>query len=291
MMYTAKRTTRFLLALLLALASAGWTSAQAETPYYQSADFNVPILAGWQNQSADGAAQFSLPSASATIRTTLAAGTDAQSAAAADLTGWLGLTKLDASVYSGKVNLADGTWHVLAHDIDAERSASQLARQAGDRFIVITFLESEPASRTWMLAVAQADETLETPEPEMDGALQQLTQLRLDDLEATGTSALPGGDWLVFQSETAQAAGSLFGNDSYIALQEGALGDLTALADAWRGTLLGFFITPDNSLYLGLGLAVSLLILAALMGSFVWRARALQKDLAMIEQLESADAN
>lgn len=288
-MRRAKRTTTFLLSLLLALAS--WTSAQGEMPYYQSSDFNVPILAGWQNQSADGVAQFSFPAASATIRATMAAGVDAQSAAAADLAGWLGLAKLAAPVYSGKVNLADGTWHVLAHDIDAERSASQLARQASDRFIVITFLESDPTSRTWMLAIAQADEMLDTPEPEMDSALQQLTQLRLDDLEAARAFELPGGDWLVFQNEMAQAAGSIFGNDSYIALREGPPGDLAALADAWRSTLLGFFITPDNSLYLWLGIAVSLLILAALAGSFVWRARALRKDLAMIEQLENADSN
>lgn len=278
-----------LLALLLALA--GWTSAQAETAYFQSADFNVPILVGWQNQSADGAAQFHNPTASATIRTATAAGADAQSAAAADLAGWLGLAEIPAPVYSGKVNLADGTWQALAFDIDAERSASQMARQAGHRFIVITFLESEPASRTLMLAIAQADEQLDTPEPELDSALRQLTQLRLDDLEAAGAFELPGGDWQVFQNNTALAAGSIFGNDSYIALQEGRPGDLTALADAWQRTLLGFFITPDNSLYLWLGIAVSLLILAALTGSFVWRARALQKDLALIEQLENADAN
>ena len=290
MMRRAKRTTTILLALL-ALALAGWTSAQAEMPYFQSADFNVPILVGWQNQSVAGVAQFHQPSAAATIRVTMTAGADAQAAAAADLAGWLGLANLAAPVYSGKVNLADGTWQVRAYDIDAERSASQLARQAGDRFIVITFLESEVTSRTLMLAIAQADEMLDTAEPELDSALQQLTQLRLDDLEAAGAFELPGGDWLVFQNETAQVAGSLFGNDSYIALREGPPGDLASLADAWRNMLLGFFITPDNSLYLGLGLAVSLLILAALLGSFAWRARTLQKDLAMIEQLGNADAN
>ena len=287
-MRCAKRNTILLLALLLTFAA--WTSAQDEAPYYQSADFNVPIIAGWQNQSANEAAQFHKPAASATIRAAMATGADAEAAAAADLASWLGLAELTAPVYRGKVNLADGTWHVLARDIDAQRSVSQVARQAGDRFIVISFLESDPSSRIVMLAIAQADETLETAEPEMDSALEQLTGLRLDNLTAAQARALPGGEWLVYQSETALVAGSLFGNDSYIALQEGTAGDLAALADAWRGTLLGFFITPDNSPYLWLGITVSLLILAALAGSFAWRARALQKDLAMIEQLEKADA-
>ncbi len=279
------RRAKWLAALLLALIGGSWAVAQDEVAYYQSAAFNVPILAGWQDQSAEGAAQFHWPAAQATIRTAMASASDAQAGAEADLTSWLG-TNPGVPVYSGKVNLADGTWRVLAYDIDESTTASVMARRAGERVIVISFLESEPTSRTWMLVIAQADEMLDTPEPEMDGALGQLTQLRLDDLEAAGTSALPGGDWLVFQSGTAQAAGSIFGNDSYIALQEGALGDLTALADAWQSTLLGFFITPDNSLYLGLGLAISLLILAALAGSFLWRGRNLRKDLALIEQLQ-----
>ena len=294
-MRNLKQMTTLLLALLLALATAGWASAQAEMPYFQSADFNVPILLGWENQSAPGIAQFSQPAGRATIRTTLAAGTDAPAAAAADLAGWLGLTALAAPAYSGKVNLADGTWHVLAQEIDAERSASQLVRAAGDRFIVISFLESEPAARTWMLAIAQADETLHTPEAEIDSALQNMAQTRLSDLAALGTITLPAGDWLVFQSETTQAAGSSFGNDSFIALQTALPGELMptdeliSLADAWQSTALGFFITPDNSPYLWLGVAVSLLILSVLVGSFAWRARAVQKDLAMLEQLRSAD--
>ncbi|MCY3574263.1 MAG: hypothetical protein OXG92_10040 [Chloroflexi bacterium] len=284
-----------MLALLLALG--GWTSAQDESPYFQSAAFNVPILAGWENQSGAGIAQFHNPAARATIRSAMADGADAPAAAAADLAGWQGLSELDAPVYSGKVNLADGTWHVLAYDLDEGRSASQIARRADDRFIVISFLESDPASRTLMLAIAQADESLESPAPELDSALQQVTPLRLAELAAAGAFQQPGGDWLVYHSETARAAGSIFGNDSYIALQTGsageqmALGDFLALADAWQSTALGFFITPDNSLYLWLGVAVSLLMLLTLIGSFAWRARGLRKDLAMLEKLASADAD
>ena len=84
---------------------------------------------------------------------------------------------------------------------------------------------------------------------------------------------------------SAAAMGMVFGNDSYVALQEGQLGELPALAEAYNRTLLGFFITPDNSGYLALGLAVVAVILGTLVFSFFWRSRGLQKDLAMIEEL------
>ena len=46
------------------------------------------------------------------------------------------------------------------------------------------------------------------------------------------------------------------------------------LADAYNRTLLGFFITPDNSRYLALGLAATFVILGLLvLGSLFWRER------------------
>ena len=83
--------------------------------------------------------------------------------------------------------------------------------------------------------------------------------------------------------------GMVFGNDSYLALQAGPPGDLATLADAYNQALLGFFITPDNSSYLALGLAVVVLILGGLILSFGWRARSLDQDAALIQQLTQAD--
>ena len=272
--------------LLLALAAV-FTSAQDEMPWFQSADFNVPVLQGWDDQSADGAAIFNLASAQATIRTAMATGSDVESVAVNDVSNWLG-ARLGEAVYSGKVNLADGTWLSQAYDVDDQRSVSIMARQAGDRVIVISFLERDPSARTLMLTIAQADDSLDKPAPEIDSALQTVTPLRLDDLQDAGIVSMPGGEWTLYEGVSAQAAGSVFGNDSYIALREGAPGDLATLADAWQRTALGFFITPDNSLYLALGLAASFAILALLVGSFIWRERSLQKDLDMLAQLESA---
>ena len=283
---TTARIIKSALALILALAG-GFAIAQDELPYFQSADFNVPVLQGWDDQSADGAAIFHLPAVHATIRAAMAAGGDVESVAVADVTDWLG-ARLGEAVYGGKVNLADGTWLSQAYDVDEARSVSIMARQAGNRVVIISFLESDPSARTLTLTIAQADDALDTPAPEIDSALQTATPLRMQDLEEAGVVSMPGGEWSLYEGESAQAAGSIFGNDSYIALREGAPGNLATLADAWRRTVLGFFITPDNSLYLALGLAATFAILALLVGSFAWRARSLHKDMDMLAQLESS---
>ena len=278
------RRGMFLTALLLAVIG-GWTLAQDEVAYYQSAAFNVPILAGWQDQSAAGAAQYHLEAEQATIRVAMVDASDAQAGAEADLRRWLGAAP-GQPVYSGKVNLADGTWRSLVYDMDETRAASVMARQAGNRVIVISFLESDPAARTLMLTVAQADDTQPDASPEIAAAAMSLAGVDMTSLAPLGIASLPSGEWSTFETDSVSAMGMVFGNDSYVALREGAPGDLAALADAYSRALLGFFITPDNSLYLALGLAASFLILGLLAGSFVWRGRNLRKDLALIAQLQ-----
>ena len=278
------RRGKFLAALLLALVG-GWTVAQDEVAYYQSAAFNVPILAGWQDQSAEGAAQYHLEAEQATIRVAMVDASDAQAGAEADLRRWLGANPREP-VYSGKVNLADGTWRSLVYDLDESTTASVMARRAGERVIVISFLESDPSARTLLLTVARADDTPDDASREIADAALTLAGIDMTALAPAGLTALPSGEWVAYETDSVAAMGMVFGNDSYVALREGAPGDLAALADAYIRALLGFFITPDNSLYLALGLAASFLILALLAGSFAWRARNLRKDLALIAQLQ-----
>ena len=106
--------------------------------------------------------------------------------------------------------------------------------------------------------MARTDEALDAATPEIARAIAKLTGIALQELDDEEVIELPSGAWAVYRRPTLAAMGMVFGNDSYVALQEGQLGDLAALADAYIMTLLGFFITPDNSSFLALGLAVSL---------------------------------
>ena len=257
-------------------------------PIIGAGAFNVPILQGWENQSGADFAQFELAEAQATIRTTLVTAADGVAAAQAELGALLG-EDIGQPAYSDKVNLADGTWSALVFDIDEATTASSMARRSNNGYVVISFVERNPAARTVMLAITQADEASDAADPEIALAAKSLAGIDLTLVGEAEILDLASGSWRVYRQPGLTAMGMVFGNESYVALQMGGPGELAALADAYNRALLGFFITPDNTGYLFLGLAVVFLILGALVASFSWRARSMRQDLALIQQLEAAD--
>ena len=285
------RSISILPVMLLALLTVAIVAGQDDDislRYFQSAAFNAPILEGWEDQSTEDVAQFYLPTAQTTIRTAIVRGGDAIAAAESDLARLLEM-QITPPVYQDKVNLADGTWAVLVYELDAATTASVVARQDNSQVVVVSFVERNPVARTVMLSIAQSDESQDAATAEITVALEALADISLNDLEESESLDLPSGHWTAHKDVAVTALGMVFGNDSFIALQEGEIGDLAALADAWNRTLLGFFVTPDNSGYLALGLIVVFVIMGTLLFSFVWRSRGIQKDLALIEALERED--
>jgi len=278
-----------LLALLWLALAGGLSLAQADNvtvPYVQTGELNVPRLLGWRDESQGNIAQFSLENA--TIRTALVASDDPLAAAQMELQALRGRAAA-APLYSGRVNLADGSWQSMIFDLDDRTTASQMVRQVREKMVVISFIESVPDARIMLLTLPQADDSRADAQPEMALALEQLLGIASAGLSAGATLDLPGGEWLPIAGDGIQALGMVFGNDSYIALQQGAGDDLAGLVDAYNRTLLGFFITPDHSLYLALGLAATFVILCLLVFSLHWRRREIRKDLALLKQLQQED--
>lgn len=283
------KTAITVLTIALALLKNGAALAEdPRAPYYQSRAFNVPILDGWDDQSGEDFAQFHLAEAGATIRTTTRTERDPIAAAEAELAM---LTSLRAPqpTYSDKVNLADGTWHVLVYDLEEATTASVMARVAAERVVVISFVERDPAARTAMLTLARSDDSHEDASREIILASDAIAETMPSYLAQEESAMLSSGEWAVYAGEGMTVMGLVFGNDSYVALQQGEQGDLGALAEAYNRTLLGFFITPDNSQYLALALAVVLVILGTLVGSLFWRERGLRKELTVLEELARAE--
>ena len=282
-------TIGIILLALLTMGAANADDGEIKTAsYFRSRAFNAPILDGWEDQSTDDIAQFHLADAQATIRTATVESGDAVAAAEADLAASTRL-QVPPPIYSDKVNLADGTWHVLVYDLEAETTASVMARKAGAHAVVISFVERDPTARTVMLTLARADDAHEDAAHEIAVAIEAVAESLPSVMAQTERVNLPSGEWVTIAGEGLTAMGMVFGNDSYVALREGAAGDLAALADAYNRTLLGFFITPDNSHYLALALAVVFVILGTLVGSLFWRERGIQKDLALLEALAEED--
>lgn len=286
--------SRFLFTLFLAIFSIVSVIAQDEeeppvVPYFQSSAFNAPIIEGWEDQSTDNIAQFFHADAQATIRTTVINSDDPAAGAQQDLEALLD-TELDTPTYSEKVNLADGTWAVLVYRVDDETSASAMARLDEGRTFVISFVESNPDVEIIMTTIAHAEDSeQDDPTPEIATAIETFTSASLDGLSDPETMTLPSGEWTSQSVDDVTAMGWVFGNDSYLAIAEGDIDNLPELASAYNSSLLGFFVTPDNSGYLALGLGVVLGTLALLAFSIIWRARNLQKDLAVIQQLVADD--
>ena len=164
-----------------------------------------------------------------------------------------------------------------------------MARKVQTETVVISFVESDPELRTVMLTMAQAGVARDDARAEIETALDRLTSMAAGDFNSPVTKTLPSGDWLFYAGESATAMGMVFGNDSYLALTVGKIDYLPLLADAYTTTLLGFFVTPDNTRYLMLGLAATAIVLFGLIFSFGWRARNLRKDLELIDELAQAE--
>ena len=285
------RSIATLLVLLFSFAAIGTVSAEdgeATAAYVQAMAFNVPLLEGWENQSTEQVAQFHLGSSQATIRMAIVPLADPLAAVEKELLETFDLQP-GAPIYQDKVNLADGTWTVRAYQPDADTSVSVMARRIESKTVVISFVESNPAVSVFLATIAQAGDTRDDPTTEIGIALEAFAATTIDELGEPSTLSLPSGSWRVFANKDFTAMGMVFGNDSYVAVSVGPSDSLSLLADAYYTTLLGFFITPDNSRYLALAMAAVFGILGLLIFSFYWRARNIDKDLAMIESLERDD--
>lgn len=280
-----------LVSLISILIFASVVLAQGDedtVPYIQLSAFNAPLLEGWENQSGDKFAQFHYAEAHATIRSALVEISDPVAAAGSDLQRAFGI-EFGEPIYQNKVNLADGTWTVLIYERDGFASASVMARREGSQTVVISFVESDPEARILMLTIAQSGDAREDARSEIDLAMSLLASNKAAALVEATALSLPSGEWTRVVGDSAVGMGMVFGNDSYLAIGEGGTENLPNLADAYIRTVLGFFVTPDNSGYLALALTAVFAILALLILSFFWRSRNIQKDLELVESLDQTE--
>jgi hypothetical protein len=299
-----------LVILMLSLASivtAQEATAEPEAenlpvvPYFQSYRFNVPVLVGWDNQSAGEVAFFVNDDLQASIRIESARTPQTEVGIETVLRERFGDALPDEPAFINSINLADGAWVQEIYTLDDGVTVSAFGNSRNDNTYVITFVEENPDADTYMLIVARDDASSgldvsaldDTPSPEQ-GVLEAIETLITDDFETQpddiASVGLPSGEWTRYRFEsdeagTIRALGLVFGRATYATITTKAETDGAELANAFNTIHLGFFTTPDNSNYLWLGVIATFAILGFLVISLYWRWRSIRQDMALLEQL------
>lgn len=279
-------------------AEASETTELPSIPYFQSSSgFNVPVLNDWTSQGDADRADFVNEAYSARILVSSIATTDAAAAIEAQLDELLPGSSDNAPFYEATLNLNDGTWLQRLYNTEAAR-ISAMAKVRDNITDVVLLIDEAATSETYSLVLRTADlmdaeATLDNSNP-LPG-IQAAAQILFDIPEEASaqdveTLSADSGSWVrgsydAGEAGTVTAYGLIFGNATYTILSQGTEEADIAVADAINSMFLGFFITPDNSIYLYGGLAASALVMLVLIGSYYVRQRNALRDLALIEQL------
>lgn len=314
-----------LLLLPLAAAAQDEETAAPERPaipyYHGPGGFNVPLMPGWEDRSTADYAHFASPDFEAYVRATYVQAATAEAGILQAVTDALGGAP-SSPLHSQRFNLPNGTWlyHLYEHFTPDETSTvSVMGHLRGEGVYVIMLVESIPEASIAIMptpritldsapaaeATAEADAAAENgesedgggeaiplphdPALEMQAVLYTLTEqvLEPDEQDTVGMSGLLWTRQVYREGdESITLLGLPFGSVTYVVVSEGDDTAALALGDAFTLVFLGFFITPDNSVYLLGGLVASLLLLGLIPLSIWWRYRGLRKEIDTLQQLQ-----
>jgi hypothetical protein len=268
-----------------------------EIPYFRaSSSFNVPVLEleGWQNQSTPDEAIFVHEGYHAVIRVTAVPTLDdnaaIQTAIAALFDGEVG-----EPLRESRIGVSNGTWTQQLYSVD-NTSISSFALVRGDRTFVITLFENSADYNAHHLAVRSPQ--LDTETTDFAGGIDLAMQTLLGDennfalidhIDMSGFGRVSALNRYRNDDRALNVFAQEFDGITYATISTGEINTTARLSEAMETVFLGFFITPDNSNYLYLGLTAVVIIYIALIGSMWVRYRNVQKDMALVEELSAKE--
>lgn len=273
-----------------------------EIPYFRgSSGFNVPILEleGWDNQHTDDDAIYINADLNTRINVTMVRTLDDNEAIQTAINA---LTDSEHSepFVDTRIGLSTGTWTQQLFSTD-DMSISSFALVRGDRTFVVTLIEESPDYNAHQVAVRSPilsttdDGTVLT---DFAGGVDLAVQTFLgEDVSFTLTDSV---DLSVLGLVSLQNQYSTDTNDvtvfaqelegiTYATITTSDAETATQLGESVESVFLGFFITPDNTNFLYLGLTMVALIFGVLLGSMWLRYSNVQKDMALVEELSEKD--
>lgn len=272
------------------------TPALPVIPYYTSQQagrqFNVPIPAGWEVDDSDGR-YLRMTNAATNGAIYVMKLTDAPDISAAvnmlittvapDFIGRVPHTQADITF--------DGlTWEIRLYDAPQAQDGNLTvyAQERDNAVYTVAYLNTEDAIDFYMLALQS--ESLNSPVT-LDDILNRIYEGFDSTPQESQTISYGATTWQrnIFVVDGEQIitlhqdrAGSI-----YAVIQRGEGGAIDTVNRAMYTIIFGFFVTPQNTGFLWLGLAATMGIILLLLFSIYLRYRNAQKDLELIEQLEA----
>lgn len=297
----ASRWLVVLLLLMLGIAPAGAQDANDDelpvipyfTAYEGTQQFNIPIPDGWQviDNDADYV-QLSPTDADASIYvfaeqqdSTEAAVTDAVSRIFPD-------AGEPRELIQEQISLDGIRWDKSVFDVPDAGNISTFTRQQEGQYYVLAMVNPNPEEDYYILAVESEDVS---EQESLEAALNTLYP-DFDAESPDSTSEVQFDNTWTRSAYTLTNAGALHAlhrttefNRTYAVVERGDGSLIDGINQDFFTTLFGFFVTPENSnfLYLGLGVTGGLLLL--LVGSIWMRHQSVQRDLKLIQQLQDDD--
>lgn len=300
----------FVLVLLMwgpARAQEATAPALPEVPYFSaqntSARFNVPVPAGWADQSTANRAYFvngdlnaeivalalqDVPEAredtpvsrEIAIRTALAQVLPA--APSPDL----------VARHSADISLSNGRWTFALYTLPDDTDVTGFAQTRPNATYILLYINRAPGD-FFMLAVqperTDAGYDVQTGIALALGALYPTA----GEIQATDTVELSNGTWTrdtyaPFNDQPLVAIGQARGDAVYVVVENGAENLLQNANKIFFTTFFGWFVTPFNDSYLLLGLGAVAVLMIGLVASFGLRYLNLRRDLSLVRTLHES---
>jgi len=248
--------------------------------------FNVPVPFDWENVSSDpNIAHFAHPNGLGDIYSLPVDSQSPQSAAETAIKRILGDISLTAR-YSGQFQLDGNDWGKFA--FSSELGTLTAFTQTRDNVVYVLFYHYPKTDHEFYF---MAQNVLED-EASQSGVLIALSSLYPEIPETPQTETivpLSNGDWTrqTYAIGEAQIV-TLWqrrGGVVYIIVENGDGAVVDGVNKALFTSLFGFFITPQNTAYLWLGLAVTFGIAGIFILSLFLRHRGLTRDEALVREL------
>lgn len=260
-----------------------------------NSNFSVPELGGAWEQTIEGeTVLFTREDVSAQIYVRIVDTMDYTEAIATAIGDLDAVTEtLDAPIYEGRIGRTDGTWNYQLFNV-GDTSVTAYAMLQSNQHYVVVFAEESADYDAYHLAIRGNN-----PSPEDDQAVTEVINPAAQTAIQSAFDADFSGEplstrnpvednpvWIeATYDNNLTTASYLYEGIVYVTMIEGATDLAPSLSNAFDIVFLGFVITPDNTEYLYLGLAISATIMLMLIGSMYLRYQNLKKDMATIEAL------